>query len=115
MISLSTITQNSSGTIVLNELPETSLSDTTARISRTATLDGGVIITHSGFAHGDRTFSIRSEVTGAEAVILEALHQTETIIWISCSEGFFSGAIDSLDIDSGALSMSILIKEKLSA
>lgn len=114
MISISTLTQNSSGSVVLHESPESSFEDMSARISRTKTLDGGVTITHSGFSHGDRTFTILAEVTEAEADVLKTIHQTETMVWISCKEGFFSGVIDFLETDSGSLNMSILIKEKLS-
>lgn len=114
MISISTLTQNTSGSLVLYEDADSSFEEMTARISRTKTLDGGVSINHSGFSHGDRTFTISAEITEAEAIILKNIHQTETLVWISCKEGFFTGVIESIDIEDGSLDMSILIKEKLS-
>lgn len=114
MIAISTLTQNSAGALVLYELPESLLEDMRARVSRRATLDGAVAVIHSGFAHGDRTFQIKAEITEADAATLKAIHRTETIVWISCKEGFFSGAIEFLKIEGGIIDMSIMIKEKLS-
>jgi len=115
MIAISTMTQNISGSLVLYEDESSDFEDYSTRVSRTKTLDGGVHINHSGFSHGDRTFIVIAKITEAEGVIAKNIQQTETLIWISCKEGFFSGVIESIKIDGMDLTMSIMIKEKLSS
>jgi len=114
MISIATITQNTSGNIDFDELPKTTLYDASARVTRTATLDGGSSIVHSGFSDSDRTFSIYAIVTEVQAKILKSIHETETLINLSCVEGYFSGMIKKLKVDDTEMYIQFLIKEKLS-
>ena len=113
MIGIATITANESGDLVLYELPDSNLKSQNARVSRTATLDGGVVITHSGFSHGDRTFQVKAKPDESELATLEAIHQTETFIHLACREGFFSGAIDRMLFDGSILDLFFLVKERL--
>lgn len=116
MIGISTITANTDGDIVIYETPDSKLLDLQPRISRVATLDGGAVLTHSGFAHGDRTLAIKAtDISEADAAKLRSLVENETLLYFSLSDGFFSGMIQRLVIDNGALQMTVLLKEKLSS
>jgi hypothetical protein len=89
--------------------------DASARVSRTATLDGGVAITHSGMVHGDRTILAYAFVDSATEATLKSIHETDTLVYLSCKEGYFSGVIERLVIQGGEMNMTFLAKEKLSA
>ena len=94
---------------------KTDLYNASARVSRSATLDGGVSITHSGLVHGDRTLSIYATIDAATESTLKSINETDTLIYLSCKEGYFSGVIDRLRIQGGVMTMTFLVKEKLSA
>lgn len=113
MISISKTTQDTDGNIIINESPDSELLSSSPRISRTATLDGGAVVEHYGFAEGDRTFKIRATITEAQYIILWALHK-ESLVYVSCEHGFFSAVIQTLRADNAELYLTILIKEKLS-
>lgn len=115
MIGISTITVNTAGALVIKNKPESDLKNYPARVQRHATLDGGAVITHLGFAHGDRTLRVYADIAKADADKLINIHQTETLINISLEDGFYSGAIEDLNIPGGQLSMILLIESKLSA
>ena len=113
MISLSSITADSDGSIVFDTLPSSEIKETSRRVSRTKTLDGGCVITDSGFSDSDRTLSVNAEYSSDVATILNHLHQDKTLIHIAVDEDFFSGVISSLKIKDN-IKIQILIKEKLS-
>lgn len=115
MIGISTTTGNSDGAVIIYEKPDSETENYPARVQRHATLDGGAVITHLGFAHGDRTLRVQADITETTAERLKNIHQTETSINISIKDGFFSGAIDDLNINGGQLDMTILIESKLSS
>ena len=78
MISISTLTVKTVSNVVFEESPKSKLRDLSARVSRTATLDGGCVITHSGVTDADRTFDIRAELTEDQADALrEIVRQLE--------------------------------------
>lgn len=113
MIGISTIIASSTGDLVIYERPDSVFKEASARVSRTATLDGGVAVVHSGFSHGDRTFRIRARLEEEDLATLENIHQEETVIYLSCKEGFFEGAIERITGDGGDLDMTFLVKERL--
>lgn len=115
MIGISTITQNASGNIILSEKPQSELTNKTARVTRAATLDGGSVITHSGYSDGDLTLRIKAEITEAEKTIINEMFEFESLIHVAAASGFYSGAIERFYANDGNMEMTILIKEKLSA
>ena len=114
MISISTITANTAGNVILDEHPNSEIHRGSARVSRTATLDGGVVLTHSGFSHGDRTLRIKARVDQDQADAIWVLHTTETLLVVAVKDGVFYCAIQDLQLDNGDCRITILIKEKLS-
>ena len=79
MISISTITPQTVSTVVFNETVQSRLRDLTARVSRTATLDGSCVITHSGVTDADRTLDIRAQLTADQADDLQAIYESVSI------------------------------------
>jgi hypothetical protein len=83
-----------------------------ARISRTQTLDGGVVISHFGVVAGDMTLTFAVTCTEVEAAYLKTMYEHETEVSISCDHGFFTGAISSLGITEGKATITFMVKEK---
>ena len=111
MISISTITQNTSGNIVLAKKNNSRLYAGQARVSRSATLDGGVVIDHQGYVAGDRTLTIKVELSETETAALKTIFENQTLVHVSTADGFFTAVIESLSGDGGLLDVVILLKE----
>ena len=111
MISITTLESKAIDGVLFYELPSSTFRDTPVRMTRTATLDGGAVIDHRGFSDGDRAFEIEANLTEAEADALWYMHRNETLLHISCPEGFFTGAISEIKADGGRLKMTFLAKE----
>ena len=99
------------GQVALKE-GDSELSQIKARVSRQATLDGGCVITHSGVSPGDRTFRIKTAISFDQKALIEHIHENSVLVNVSCSEGFFLGAISYIDTSTPKLTMTILIKTK---
>lgn len=106
------ITASETGNVIIKDDARSTIKSNTARVSRVATLDGGVVITHSGFSDGDRTLSISGRTSAADEDILWTLFRYQTFLLFSTPDGLFYGSIKSLQTDNGKLSISILVKEK---
>lgn len=115
MIGISTLTQNSSGHLVIHEKKSSQLNDLPARVARTKTLDGGVYINHSGVSDGDRTLNVIARLSEADRVRLVNIHQTETFVRVAIPDGVFQAAISSVRRQKADTVITILIKEKESA
>lgn len=111
MIAISKITQDAAGSIVLAEKSGSRLYDARARVSRSATLDGGVVIDHQGYVAGDRTLNIKVEVSESDEAVLKSLFENETLVHVATVNGFFLAAIESLSGDGGVLEIVMLLKE----
>jgi hypothetical protein len=113
MIGISKTTQatGNSAAIIFKELPSSRLRVESARVSRSATLDGGCIIDHQGFSDSDRTLDIRANLTKEQADILWDFFTGETFVNVATTEGFFYGVIESMQDESGAIRLSVLVKE----
>lgn len=95
-------------------LPETRITENSRRITRTKTLDGGVVINDSGFSHGDRSFTVVVASTEALFDSLWQLFQDHAELICTTSEGAFAAHLQDIKNDSGKITMTILIEEKLS-
>ena len=112
MISLSSILSDTSGTVIFDALPATEKINTTRRVSRTKTLDGGCVIVDGGFSDSDRTFDITAKYDESTADTIEYLHQNKTLIHVVIDDNIYSGAISSVKIKT-EIKLQILTKEKL--
>lgn len=113
MISICRTTGDQLGSVDFEELPTTEFGPLPARVSRSATLDGGAVITHYGVSHGDRTFNIKARITPVQKVSLEYLHRCNEQLMLSCKEGLFIGAIETMNTAQTPFVMTFLVKEKL--
>ena len=113
MIAISKITQSteSSAAVIIKEKAKSKIRNAGARVSRSATLDGGAVIEHLGFADGDRQLDIFAAIDESMSTIIWSIFTGETFVNISTSDGFFYGVIDRLKVDNGDMQMTLLIKE----
>ena len=111
MITISKLTADVNGSVLFNEKADSDLEKYTARVRRTATLDGGAEIDHLGYAAGDLTFDIRASVTNAQEAALKSIFKNETLVNISTRAGFFKGAISALNAKKGEIKMTFEVKE----
>jgi hypothetical protein len=112
MISISTAIYSAAGHVVIQNTEKCDFMDIPSRVSRSATLDGGSVIVHSGVVAGDRTFSINVWLDEAEETILRNIYDNYTSVVVSIHDGVFLGALDSFKFRNGNVTGKILIKSK---
>jgi len=113
MISISTTTFNETGNVIIHESGNSKLNDKEARVSRSATLDGGVYINHSGFAVGDRTLGVRSSrISLIDTAVLTMIFEQYTTVLIALHDGLYLGTISKMTAENGHLKMTILLEQK---
>jgi len=116
MISFSSILIDSEGTVTFYELPQSILNDTTRRVSRTKTLDGGCVLVDGGFSSSDITFDIDIKYELDLFNSIKYLHQNKTLLYIVVNENFYSGVISAVKLDNSELEtirLTLLVKEQL--
>ena len=114
MIGISTIEYDIYGFLKLNEDITTKTESIQRRVSKTATLDGGVSLGDMGYTDSDRTFDISiSEISAYNLNLIIRLMKQYPLLHFSTSDGYFSGVISALDADILPLKFTVLIKEKL--
>jgi len=116
MISISTPTFDFDGSRVFREVAPVQVSDKTRRVSRTATLDGGVSVYDGGYADGDRDIEIIVYDPSAEdKAFCDYIIENYSEVIVSTSEGAFLACPRSCGIDSkGDLNFKFYVKEKIS-
>jgi hypothetical protein len=114
MISISTITGSSAGNIVLRNYGAEPKYKSSARLSRSATLDGGSVFVHSGVSASDRDLAVECRLTETEASNLKTMYENHTLVSIAFHEGFFVGYIRACEIGrDGVARLNLYIKEKV--
>lgn len=99
MISITTLTPGTHDAVVIKRYKPTSqMRQASARVSKTKTLDGGVVVVHNGFAEGDRKLNIKAILSKIEADILWNIFTTQTFVTVAIEEGVFNAVIRSLNI-----------------
>ncbi|MBN1664834.1 MAG: hypothetical protein JW943_14635 [Deltaproteobacteria bacterium] len=102
------------GAFIVSPSPEsTSLRGGQRRITRTKTLDGGVVITDGGLSDGDRTLEIRIPMTRDLWLLLWALFSSAMWITVSTDEGCFLAKIETMTKAGAEIALTILVKEDL--
>jgi hypothetical protein len=110
MISLTKYTAGTDANVVLYEKANSDVYAADARVARTKTLDGGVVLDHQGFSHGDRSIRIVVDVSEDEEAILKSMMENETIIYISTRDGCYSGCIKTMTGDNGEITLTLWIR-----
>ena len=106
MISITSKTGSSDG-VIIEELKDSEFKRLTPRVTKSRTLDGGVVYDHRGMITADREFNIRAvNLSEAQVNAIQTIIENETYINLACDEGFFEGVISSIDgLDVGRLDM----------
>jgi len=112
MISISTLTSDTMGSVVINELPSSDLDTKTARVNRSKTLDGGVYINHFGFSHGDRTLKIDSNLPESQVARINHIFTNYTSVLVSMRDGVYKGTIKDVNAQGQISKITILIEQK---
>lgn len=74
----------------------------TRRLSRTATLDGGAVVTDGGFCQADRSLVLAiRDLTAADADALEAIAAYPEC-YLACDRGLFRGQVRDLALNGAA-------------
>ena len=116
MLALSSILADTNGDAVFDLTQESKLDDSSRRVSRTKTLDGGCVITDGGFSEADKTLTISAKYDAGIFSTIKHLHENKTLIHVSVNGACFSGEISDLTLKRGTtetIAIKILIKEKL--
>jgi hypothetical protein len=86
------------------------------RVSRTATLDGGCVISDMGFSDADRDFTVQEQAPSVEAVdFARYITETYSRVTVAAADGSYEAVPGSYEIDiDGNLIMKMLIVSRLS-
>lgn len=103
------------GSIVLNATPDSELSASTRRVTRTATLDGNAALIDNGWTAADSTLTIEAHLTAAEEATLQRLIRVYPEVVCSTDQGCYLGVIELFRrVSSGRFVISFLIQQALS-
>lgn len=111
MITISAIA--SSNWVTFKESPTSDIETYTARVSRRSTLDGGSIITHSGYTHTDRDITINASMTLEQWEDLKAIHQGETQVKLSMADGLYTAMLRRIQNKNGEVTIDLYILEQI--
>lgn len=115
MISITTKIPGTNDAIIINDEIDSQTGQASARVSKTKTLDGGVVVLHNGFADGDRNLKISTSLSKVDADILWDIFTTQTFVTVAMNEGVFDAVIKSVDIsNSNKTRIIIELESKLS-
>jgi hypothetical protein len=88
----------------------TNVGDWRRRVSRTATLDGGVAVTDSGFTHADRTLTIGLQgQTQATVDQLRSLCALHSAVIVMLSDGAYRAVPESVSVSGNRAVMTVLL------
>ena len=113
MIFLSSASADPDGSIILRHLRSKPGYDSTARISRSKTLDGGSAVSHYGVSSADRELQIECWLSSSEFLKIKSFHENAILMVVSYWEGVYSGYIYRVRNNGGDAQIIIYIKEKL--
>jgi hypothetical protein len=102
------------GAITLDALPDSELSASTRRVTRTATLDGNAAMVDNGWTASDSTLTIEAYLTPAEEATIQRLIRLYPGVICSTDQGCYLGAIQSFSrTSSGRFVVSFLIQRDM--
>lgn len=85
------------------------------RITRTGTLDGGVVIADMGFVDGDRDIIIEEPKASIEAVdFARYICEEYNLVTVTTEDGAYEAAPSAYEVSDGTLKMTMLVSEKVS-
>ena len=115
LVSLEAAVFDPLGAITLDALPDSELSASTRRVTRTATLDGNAALVDNGWTAADSTLTIEAYLTPAEEATIQRLIRLYPGVICSTEGGCYLGVIQSFARTSaGRFVASFLIQQALS-
>ena len=103
------------GAITLDALPDSDLSASTRRVTRTATLDGNAALVDNGWTASDSTLTIEAYLTREEEATIQRLIRLYPGVICSTDQGCYLGVIQSfVRTAAGRFIASFLIQQALS-
>ena len=111
IIGIKNAVQDAGSAVIIKNDSRCEIKRTRPRVSRTATLDLGVVIDNQGYAVGDRTIRIFSLVSDSVEAKLWDLVKNNLYLLVSTRDGLFFGSVEEMNIDRGQLEMTFLVKE----
>ena len=109
MISITSQSGSSNGVIFI-ESKESKFKTFEPRVTKSQTLDGGVVYDHRGMIEADREFNIiannlnQTQIDGIQNII-----ENETYINVATDEAFFQAVIQRAELDNGFLRMTVWV------
>lgn len=101
------------GCLSINIDPDSELGNTTRRVNRVKTLDGGVSINDTGFSQGDRELKIKAKLSNVEIAAIQRLQSLYPLLSISTKYGVFEGVINQISENAPQSHINFLVKGKL--
>ena len=112
---LSTPTYDPLGFVEIKTIAGQEPGELTRRLTRSATLDGGAVVSDFGFSDGDRTIDVRwSPVSAADEANIGRLFESYAQVQIATPDGVFLAAPESYRRGAAESSLRLLVIEKLS-
>jgi len=101
------------GNLIIAIQADSELGNTTRRVNRVKTLDGGVSINDTGFSESDREFKIKAQLSKSETDQINRLYQLYPLLSISTKLGVFEGVIDQISESPPVTNINFLVKARL--
>ena len=116
MITISSTTFDLNGSIQINPLPSATDGETTRRVSRVATLDGGVAVNDRGHSEGDRDLSYTwKTISKAHNDAVARIVRLYPRVTVSTPSGCFLAAPQRFSPGVGESTITLLVIDKVSA
>jgi len=114
IISISTPTFDLSGHVIIQAKPDSTTGELRRRVSRVATLDGGVAVNDRGFSDGDRDLPITWYTVSQEHSDLVArLIRLYPLLTVAMRDGVYLAAPESFTPGVKESTLNMLITRKL--
>lgn len=111
IIGIKNTIQDPGSCLIIKSDKRSTIEESRARISRTPTLDLGVVIDNQGYVIGDRVIKIEASLNQSDSEKLWSLYKNNLYLLISTRDGIFYGSIYDMKINKGKLEMTFYVKE----
>ena len=113
ILTLSALDYDPAGHIRIAGLPTSDRGDTTRRVSRVATLDGGVAVNDSGYAEGDRTIVAHwRPASAAREAAIERMVRIHSRVRVSTRHGCYLAVPEKYKPGTSRSELTLLVLEK---
>lgn len=112
LASLSTLTYDPAGHVLLDVLPDSALQARPRRVERVATLDGGSVFNEFGFSESDMVITLTWQpTTRAIEDSIDRLTRLYSRLHLSLDGSAYTVAVDSFDPGSDESELTLLVIE----